>query len=1050
MTQSTATVGRWREVLALLERVLSTEQSARQSLIDSIKAEQPELYPQLLTLLAADQSAESANFIDQPPRLADNHEAEFHSNKASEFVGSNIGPYRVLRHIGSGGMGQVWLAERADGRYSGEVAIKLLRSCGDPIIAKRFEREGQLLARLQHPNIARLLDAGALPNGQLYLVLEYVDGDRIDRYFDDKRLTVAERVRAFLPVCDAVAYAHTQLVVHRDLKPSNIWVARDGTVKLLDFGIAKLIAEQHDEHATELTQLAGRAFTPDFAAPEQIRGDAVSTQTDVYALGAIAYRLLAGVEPRNVKTESRTSTAHRTNEAESPAMSAALTQRLRSGTPDHANEAALDRGVAVDRLVATLRGDLDTVIGKALKIDPNERYRSVGALRDDLQRYLDHQPVSARPDHAAYLAKKFVYRHKIGVAASAALIAAISAGVGGTLWQARIANERFVVAEQNAAKAREFERVARSEAERAARGEASAKEQALRAELAQVDAVKSAETAHTNESKAREQTAVAQRFRAQAQAEAQSATRELARSERVSSFLTAIFRESDPLSRSNVAARSTPLLLADAVEQVEQQLADDPLAQTQMLQVLADAQLNLSELAAAKKTLNLAERNLSKPQLASVSAAALRADTLASLGALALRETRKDDAQRYFQNALAEAAKLGARSLSTARVHVRHASTLLILTQFKDALGATQQAHQIFSERLGKDHPESLSALTMLASVHEQLRDDKLAQTMAAEVVALTQQRFGSEHARLVRPLLTLGEIARRQRNFVQASMEIERAISIAQRRFGDKSEQLSIAFGNRAAVERDAGEPSRAVESLRLAEAALPDGDVAQRSQILSRRGGIYGELDQTEDAIADLRESLRLRKAAGGSNSGIAWFTQAQLAEAIGRRKTRESGIESEQLFDEAASELRRLLGPDAYQNALIAARRGSNHEIYQRWDDAAHQYAEAVRLSQRVYGPGKHFGQLAWGLAQAKVSARSDSKKTDAARIADTLIAEWRGNAAGGREYVNLILFRCELLVAAGEASKARALCTEELAKPGLDASAEQLAALQKFAP
>jgi eukaryotic-like serine/threonine-protein kinase len=614
MKQSTASIVRWREVLALFERVLETNDATRPELLRSIASEQPELYPQLLTMLAADRSAESASFISSPPSIEANV-----AERDDALVGQTIGPYRVLRHIGSGGMGQVWLAERADGRYAGQVAIKLLRSFGDPLLAKRFEREGQLLARLQHPNIARLLDAGAMANGRLYLVLEYVDGDRIDRYFDAKRFTLAERIRAFLPVCDALAHAHTQLVVHRDLKPSNILVTRDGVVKLLDFGIAKLLAESNDEHATELTQVVGRAFTPDFAAPEQIRGDTVSTQTDVYALGAILYRLLAGVEPRETKTDSRASLIERTLKNESPAMSAALVSRAKgavvqsakgelaqsakSEIAQTATDVAERRGVSLERLLANLKGDLDTIIGKALKIDTHERYRSVNELRDDIARYLASEPISARADNLGYRAKKFIFRHKIGVAASASLIAAIMAGVGGTLWQAGIANERSEIAEQNATRAREFEMVSRNEAARAVRGEAEAKAQALRAENAQNEAVIAAKTALANEAKAREQTAITELFRARAENEANNAKaqnelaqRETAKATSVKNFIVELFKTGDinvPDAEARELKVATTRLLNRGTERLKTQLADQPEVRSELIDTVANLHLNI-------------------------------------------------------------------------------------------------------------------------------------------------------------------------------------------------------------------------------------------------------------------------------------------------------------------------------------------------------------------------------------------------------------------------------------------------------------------------
>ncbi len=602
MNESTASVVRWREVLALFERVLDCPEEDRAALLREIASAHPLLYPQLLTLLAADQSAESARFIATPPPIetAD-------SNHDESLAGQSIGPYRVVRHIGSGGMGQVWLAERADGRFEGVVAIKLLRAFGDPHIAKRFEREGQLLARLQHPNIARLLDAGALANGQLYLVLEYVDGDRIDRYFDAKKFTVAERIRAFLPVCEALAHAHTQLVVHRDLKPSNILVTRDGQVKLLDFGIAKLLAENEDDRdagMTELTQIAGRAFTPEYAAPEQIRGDSVSTQTDLYALGAILFRLLSGVTPHDTSSrETARAREERVFSREAASMSGALAMKTKSDASELLTEVANHRSSSIERLQITLKGDLDRVIGKALRLDAMERYRSVIELRDDLERYLRNEPVSVGVDSLAYRTRKFVLRHKVGVAASAAIAAAIVTGVIGTLWQANIARERSVIAEQNAERALQFERAARSETERAVRGETAAKEQAARAEAAQIEAQQAANIAHLNEERAREQTTRAESFRKRAESEAVNARNQAAIAQResgkalsVKDFLVELFNTGD-INIADAEARelktATTRLLNRGTERLKTQLIDQPEVRSELIDTVASLHLSI-------------------------------------------------------------------------------------------------------------------------------------------------------------------------------------------------------------------------------------------------------------------------------------------------------------------------------------------------------------------------------------------------------------------------------------------------------------------------
>ena len=359
--------------------------------------------------------------------------------KPGGLAGQAIGPYTLVREIGHGGMGTVWLARRNDGRYEGEVAIKFLRSGlfghGD---AARFEREGSILARLSHPHIARLLDAGVMADGaQPYLVLEYIDGEPIDAYCRRLELPVAARLRLMLDVLAAVAQAHNRLVLHRDLKPTNILVTQAGDVKLLDFGIAKLLDDAGADQ-TALTARVGNAFTPEFAAPEQLQGGDVTTATDVYALGVLMYLLLGGEHPTAAPT-------------------GAPLDRMRSvieTVPKRLSEAVLRRGGATARwsaesrkLSGEVKGDIETIVAKALKKSPQERYANAAELADDVRRYLANEPIAARSDSTLYRATKFVQRHRAGVAMAAAAVMALGAGVGVALWQASEARAQRVQAE---------------------------------------------------------------------------------------------------------------------------------------------------------------------------------------------------------------------------------------------------------------------------------------------------------------------------------------------------------------------------------------------------------------------------------------------------------------------------------------------------------------------------------------------------------------------------------------------------------------------------
>ena len=334
---------------------------------------------------------------------------------APEGDSTRLGPWRLIKEIGRGGMGIVYLADRADGTFEQRAAVKRIRMGldTDEVLA-RFLRERQILARLQHPGIARLIDGGADDRGRPYFVMEYVDGEPITAYCNRRSLTVDQRVTLFLAACRAVEFAHRTLVIHRDLKPSNILVTGEGELKLLDFGIAKVLSGEADD-AVDRTQTAMPALTPAYASPEQVRGEPATTATDVYGLGGVLYELL---------TDRR---AHDVPDTSPLAYVREILER------DPAPPSAMVSGVTRRRL----RGDLDAVVLTALRREPDARYGSVGALCDDLERYLKGVPVQARRAPLMLRARKFVARHRIGVAATAVLAIAVTVGVSATIWQAR-------------------------------------------------------------------------------------------------------------------------------------------------------------------------------------------------------------------------------------------------------------------------------------------------------------------------------------------------------------------------------------------------------------------------------------------------------------------------------------------------------------------------------------------------------------------------------------------------------------------------------------
>jgi serine/threonine-protein kinase len=382
-------VDRWRIVSGYLDRVLELPAEKRSDWLTELASREPSIAEDVSQLLDVRNEHGFDSFLDESPAHAAMEAAP------SAVSGRWIGPYVLEREIGRGGMGSVWSASRGDGHYEGRVAVKLL---GGAWLGKnamrRFRLEATLLARLEHPNIARLIDAGVTDFSQPYLVLEYVQGSSIDEHCVLRELDVPARLRLFAKVLEAVAYAHRRLIIHRDIKPANIFVTEDGAVKLLDFGIAKLIA--NDGLTTPPTHAVSLALTPEYAAPEQLKGQSVTTATDTYALGLTLYKLLTGRHPF---PEARSSTAEAVR------------------TAIHVTAPAASSVARSQSVARALRGDLDNILSKALRKAPEDRYATVDAFADDLRRYLAHEPVTAGPDTVRYRVSKFVRRNRGSVAA---------------------------------------------------------------------------------------------------------------------------------------------------------------------------------------------------------------------------------------------------------------------------------------------------------------------------------------------------------------------------------------------------------------------------------------------------------------------------------------------------------------------------------------------------------------------------------------------------------------------------------------------------------
>ncbi|HTE39770.1 MAG TPA: serine/threonine-protein kinase, partial [Steroidobacteraceae bacterium] len=561
----------WRKISEWLETAMDMDARDRDAWIESLSStlsgDDHSLLEPLKKLLAQEAKVETHDILSATPDIAGALIAEKHAPSSATDLnaGVEVGGYRLVRELGHGGMGSVWMAEQIDGRLQRIVALKLPYAGPQRReLAKRFLQERDILAKLEHPNIARLYDADAANTARPFLVMEYVDGLPIDEYCRAKELSVKERLALFRQVFKAVHYAHIRLVIHRDLKPSNILVTAEGVVRLLDFGIAKVLAEGAD---ASLTEIGSVVLTPNYASPEQITGDELTTTSDVYALGVVLYELLTGARPYQPKTEGRRALEDAIMLAD---VAMASDAALNSQGEPNAKQAAKD-----------LRGDLDTILLKAMKKRPEERYPTAAAFAEDIDRYLRGEPVLAQADSALYRMRRFAGRNRLAVGAALAVVASLALGLSLALWQL-----------------------------------------------------------HT--------TRVAQK-----------------RAEDVKEFIASIFRSADPFFTGN-RSMSAVDLLALARERIDRELQDQPESAMELLNIVGESQLNLSENVAARATLEkavaLGKQVLPKGDL-------LTAQAQAKLGSAFASDRDHESAKAHFAESISVLRSGGpkaARALSNA------------------------------------------------------------------------------------------------------------------------------------------------------------------------------------------------------------------------------------------------------------------------------------------------------------------------------------------------------------------------------------------------
>ncbi len=427
---------KWEKIKKIFEISLNLPETEKEDYITESAEGDEEIISEVRSLIHSIKTA--GDFLDNPG-------INLNEQKDS-FIGRKLGPYLVEKVIAAGGMGIVYLAVRDDAEFKKQVAVKLIRSgLNNKYLTERFKTEKQTLAYLDHPYIAKLLDAGSTDDGTPYLIMDYIDGEPIDVYCDKNRLTLSERLELFSKVCSAVHYAHQNLVVHRDIKPSNIMVTEKGEPKLLDFGIAKILSSDSPDAGRDLTKTGYWQLTPEYASPEQVKGENIATTSDVYSLGILLYKILTGHNPYRFKSYLPTE-IHKVvcfEEPQKPSIKVESSEELikQDGSVKEINAETVSnsRGTSIEHLKRKLKGDIDNIILKAIRKEPWRRYGSVEQFSEDIKRYSDGLPVIARNDTMGYLLSKFIKRHKTGVAMSAISVLLLIAGILGIAWQASIA-----------------------------------------------------------------------------------------------------------------------------------------------------------------------------------------------------------------------------------------------------------------------------------------------------------------------------------------------------------------------------------------------------------------------------------------------------------------------------------------------------------------------------------------------------------------------------------------------------------------------------------
>jgi eukaryotic-like serine/threonine-protein kinase len=848
---------KWERLQELFSRAVDLTPVERDALVDQETAGDPELREELLGLLACDTGKSTGPLTTALGAALDATTRD----RRRALLGKVVGNYKLTSVLGHGGTGTVYLGERADRQYSAQVAVKIVDTAtvqGD--LGMRFRAERQILASLNHPNIARLLDAGEADEGQPYLVMEYVHGEPVDRFCDRQQLGINERLELFVDICAAVQYAHQNLIVHRDLKPANILVTGEGKAKLLDFGIAKLLDVGEAASVLALTRLNDRLLTPEYASPEQILGRPVTTASDVYALGVVLYELLTGLRPYVVPGSASQLELERSICITDPQRPSSIVRRAVDAGPveGQSNIAAIAmaRGLNPDRLERRLLGDIDAIVMRALRKEPEHRYGSIEQFVADIRRYLSREPVLARQGNWIYYSQRFVRRHALGVSASVTFMGFILAfAITMSIQRERIAEERDRATQESA----RAERVSEFMLGVFAAAEpftSSDKEVTARQLLDQAARSIQGDLSEQPEVRARLLEAIGRAYRRQdltdravAYFEESLRIRELAklpRDARTGSILTEMAITLRQLGRFEDADR----------------------ALTEALQI--------SKSSGANRTLNGAQ-------------------LFAALGQLELSRANVEQANEYLTQALQTTREIaGPRDPHVAAILLDISNARSWMDDIDGAERAAREAVSIYRETVDARHPDRVMADYLLARVlNLQGRTDDAA---ALYESTLTAQRllFGNDGTRVGDTMTELAQVRMNQGRLVEAETLMNESLELSRKVRGNAHIMTGYLWGSLAQIHFRQGHLAKAESEVRTAldifATTLPaDHQYVAASEYVM--GEIMLAMNRLPDAEAMLAASMNRwkrtdapswRSARSASALGEALHRQGRRADA------------------------------------------------------------------------------------------------------------------------------------------------------------------------